>query len=154
MESTENVWENLGKPRYVLAPMVEQSELAWRMLSRRHGVQLCYAPMLHSQNFVQDRKYRKEFFTTCPEDRPLVVQVRLLHRNCSFLCITIFQSCNNIYLFLVLWQRSENNIASRKISRRQLWRRWSEFGMSTSHSQTWILRFFFARRMETYIWNR
>lgn len=114
MESTENVWENLGKPRYVLAPMVEQSELAWRMLSRKHGVQLCYAPMLHSQNFVQDRKYRKEFFTTCPEDRPLVVQVRLLHKNCSFFYIfIIFQPCNNIYLFLVLWQRPENNIASR-----------------------------------------
>lgn len=79
MESTENVWENLGKPRYVLAPMVEQSELAWRMLSRRHGVQLCFAPMLHSNNFVQDRKYRREFFTTCTEDRPLVIQVFIIN---------------------------------------------------------------------------
>ena len=77
-ESIETIawatWRRLGSPRLVLAPMVNQSELAFRLLARRHGAQLTYTPMLHSTRFASEEQYRQENFDDHPDDRPLVAQ--------------------------------------------------------------------------------
>lgn len=64
----------LGAAKYIAAPMVNQSELPFRMLCRLYSTQLCYTPMINSKQFVASQTYRDIEFTTCAEDRPLIVQ--------------------------------------------------------------------------------
>ncbi|OMP01946.1 tRNA-dihydrouridine synthase [Corchorus olitorius] len=67
-------WNKLGRPKFMVAPMVDNSELPFRMLCRKYGATAAYTPMLHSRIFTENEKYRNQEFTTCKEDRPLFVQ--------------------------------------------------------------------------------
>ncbi|KAH9872505.1 hypothetical protein IAQ61_005341 [Plenodomus lingam] len=61
-------YESIGSPKLVLAPMVEQSEFAWRLLSRsflppaQQRNLLAYTPMFHSKMFGKESKYRDAHF--------------------------------------------------------------------------------------------
>ncbi|KAK1284516.1 Pyridoxal biosynthesis protein PDX1 [Acorus calamus] len=67
-------WRKIGEPKTIVAPMVDNSELPFRMLCRKYGAAAAYTPMLHSRIFSENEKYRSVEFTTCKEDRPLFVQ--------------------------------------------------------------------------------
>ncbi|XP_024978580.1 tRNA-dihydrouridine(16/17) synthase [NAD(P)(+)]-like [Cynara cardunculus var. scolymus] len=67
-------WKKLGEPKLIVAPMVDNSELPFRLLCRKYGAEAAYTPMLHSRIFTENEKYRSQEFTTCKEDRPLFVQ--------------------------------------------------------------------------------
>ncbi|CAD7700975.1 unnamed protein product [Ostreobium quekettii] len=58
---TSRAWEffrKLGSPKYWVAPMVDQSELPFRLLCQQYGATGAYTPMLHSRLFAESRKYR------------------------------------------------------------------------------------------------
>jgi tRNA-dihydrouridine synthase 1 len=56
--------------------MVGQSDLAFRMMARAHGADLCYTMMINSARFLAlDPVRRGCFFQTCAGDRPLIAQL-------------------------------------------------------------------------------
>ena len=73
---TPTLFERLGRPRHVMAPMVHGSELPFRMLCRRYGCQLCYTPMWNAALVRDDPEYAAFVIkdASCPDDRPLIMQ--------------------------------------------------------------------------------
>ena len=61
--------------KYVLAPMVDQSELAWRILARKYGAHVTFTPMINMRQFVKDPTYRSKAIEFSESDRPCIAQV-------------------------------------------------------------------------------
>ena len=74
-DSTRNSWYRaLGSPSRVLAPMVDQSEPAFRELCRRHGCDLAYTPMFNARIFADQNGAPFTAREGTGSDRPLAVQ--------------------------------------------------------------------------------
>ena len=70
----------MGSPKRVLAPMVGQSELAFRELVRRYGCDLAVTPMIHARLFGECDKLRRDVLRDLEGsveagDRPPLVSV-------------------------------------------------------------------------------
>ncbi|KAH8673832.1 hypothetical protein BX600DRAFT_395414 [Xylariales sp. PMI_506] len=69
-------YESIGSPKYVVAPMVDQSEFAWRMLTRsfmtpvENTKLLAYTPMFHARLFEETAKYRDSHFQATRSPMP------------------------------------------------------------------------------------
>ena len=53
-------FESIGSPKFISAPMVDQSNLAWRLLVRENGADLAFSQMMHARNFMTDKNYRSD----------------------------------------------------------------------------------------------
>lgn len=68
-------WQALNSPKYICAPMVDQSELAFRKVCRKYGTTLTYTPMVHSVIFTTAPKYREKVLQDIsPEEQPCFIQ--------------------------------------------------------------------------------
>lgn len=68
-------WRRIGSPQYVVAPMVDNSELAYRMQTRKYGSHLVYTQMFNANAFASSKEVRNQLFEIDPADRPLFVQI-------------------------------------------------------------------------------
>jgi len=71
--------EGTGTAALAVAPMVDQSDLPFRLLARKYGANLAYTPMIHSKLFTTSQNYREKFWTPgfsghVKGDYPLVTQ--------------------------------------------------------------------------------
>ncbi|CAK37250.1 uncharacterized protein An01g10700 [Aspergillus niger] len=74
-------YESIGSPKYIIAPMVDRSEFAWRMLTRSFMTPedqkkvLAYSPMYHARLFREQANDESPYLDGNPSfDRPLFVQ--------------------------------------------------------------------------------
>jgi hypothetical protein len=72
----EGVREEKVKRSFWVAPMVDASDHAFRILCKRYGADGSYTPMIHSKIFMESATFRKEYFSThaTEECRPFLAQ--------------------------------------------------------------------------------
>eukprot|EP00980_Cylindrotheca_fusiformis_P029016 scaffold22696_cov118-Cylindrotheca_fusiformis.AAC.10 len=76
LRSHPNPNSRIHNKALVVAPMVDQSDLPFRLLCRRYGANLCFTPMIHTRLLLESESYREKFMIKLEKaDRPLIAQV-------------------------------------------------------------------------------
>lgn len=101
-------WRDILKSsKYILAPMVDQSELPFRLMVRRYGVECTYSPMFNANLFVKNLKYRRDCLHVLPElDHPMIIQV----------CLCLIFSYTNFFTFKFCANSPEIFVEAAKIA--------------------------------------
>ena len=74
-------WKHIcNSPRYVLAPMIGQSDFCFRILCRKYNVNLCYTPMYMAERIICGI-HDIEINTQSKADRPLIIQLAGNNKN-------------------------------------------------------------------------
>lgn len=65
------------RPIKILAPMVGNSDLAYRTLARRYGADICYTEMVHCKHFLSTKSSptKNRWYTTNNDEPSLVIQI-------------------------------------------------------------------------------
>ena len=99
IEERQRWWrETLGAPRFVMAPMVLQSELAFRLLSRRHGCDLCYSPMLPAAAFLAGAAFGGTFLFFWLPSPPLRNRSSISLRSRSAASLDASAACSSAFI--------------------------------------------------------
>lgn len=66
-------WQRLGEPKTVAAPMVAQSDLAFRRLVRNHGTDLAFTQMIHAHNFVSSKAFQDSYLDVYKDNESIIM---------------------------------------------------------------------------------
>ncbi|MEW6501154.1 MAG: tRNA-dihydrouridine synthase, partial [Thermodesulfobacteriota bacterium] len=64
----------LDKP-FILAPLAGFTDLAFRLLCREYGADLCYSEMISCHGLVFRQKNTLDMIATVPAERPVIMQI-------------------------------------------------------------------------------
>ena len=73
-------YHEMGRPRVWLAPLVGYSDVAFRLLARSCGADVCHTQMIDAGRACRDEAYARSFFAAAGTDlaaldRPLIAQL-------------------------------------------------------------------------------
>jgi tRNA-dihydrouridine synthase B len=71
----KNIWENLKKPIYALAPLAGLTDQAFRQICIKHGADLTYSEMASATALVYNPEKTLELLEFSNQERPYIVQL-------------------------------------------------------------------------------